>query len=110
MTWLGWRREPVRVGLRPRRDVRVALSYEDAYARVLDLIERVLGANVYADDRGGGTIEAAFGLVRNERIRVTFERAGDRETHIRIEGLFPAGVEIPMHSRAVDALADALGR
>ena len=97
-----------RIGLRPHRVVELPLTYEDAYHRVLEAIEVTLGANVYIDDRKGRYIEAGFGLVNNERVRVTFENESDAKTQVRIEAYFPAGAKVPDKSAAVDALANAL--
>jgi hypothetical protein len=108
LRWLGLGKPGGRIGLRPHRDVEIAQPYEAAYDRVLDAMVRVLGANVTLDDRRAGTIEAAFGLVNNERIRCTFSRVESARTPVKIEALFPVGSEIPERSRAVDALADWL--
>ncbi|HLX26152.1 MAG TPA: hypothetical protein VKR05_04105 [Candidatus Cybelea sp.] len=98
------------VGLRPHRDVEVDGDFEAAYDRVLEAIEVAIGANVLYGDRASGTIEAAFGLVNNERVRCTLYRISDLVTGVRIEATYPAGIEIPQTSRAVDALADTLSR
>jgi hypothetical protein len=108
LRWLGFGKSSSRIGLRPHRDVQLGRRYDDAYDRVLDAMVRVLGANVTLDDRSGRTIEAAFGLVNNERIRCTLWSIDDVQTLVKIEALFPAGSEIPERSRAVDALADWL--
>ena len=97
-----------KVGLRPHRDVALVLPYDDAYARVLETIDATLGANVTIDDRPGGTIEAGFGLINSERVRVGLERSGESSTLVRIEAFYAAGATIPSKSRAVEALADAL--
>jgi hypothetical protein len=99
-----------KVGLRPHRDVQLALDFESAYDRTLQGIERALGAYVSIDDRAGGFIEAAFGLVNNERVRCYLERIDATHTAIRIEAFFPAGLSVPDRSLAVDALADMLAR
>lgn len=110
LQFLGLERGPARVGLRPRRDVELALGADAAYERVLDAMERVLGANVYVNDRASAVIEAGFGLVNNERVRASIEARGTAASLVRVEALFRAGVEIPETSRAVDALASALQR
>ena len=102
------RRQPPKLGLRPHREVSVPLGIDAAYARVLDAFARVLGANVYLEDRSVRTIEGGFGLVNAERVRVSLESDGTAATRVRIEALYPAGVEHPSRSRNVDALADAL--
>jgi hypothetical protein len=107
--WLNLAQDRQRVGLRPHRDVALRLDYDAAYDRVLAAIESALGAYVAIDDRRGGTIEAAFGLVNNERVRCRLQRAGD-VTAVRIEAFFPAGSAVHERSAAVDALADALER
>ncbi|HVA34262.1 MAG TPA: hypothetical protein VNG31_08950 [Candidatus Baltobacteraceae bacterium] len=99
-----------KVGLRPHRDLELALDYDAAYDRVLEAIELVLGATVAIDDRRGGLLEAAFGLVNSERVRCTLQRLDAQRTAVRIEALFAAGVEVPESSRAVDALSDSLTR
>jgi hypothetical protein len=106
--WLGLGRPGARIGLRPHQDLEVGQPYDAVYDRVLDAMLSVLGANVTLDDRRGGTIEAAFGLVNNERIRCTFSRINDERTFVKIEALFQAGSEVPERSRAVDALAASL--
>jgi hypothetical protein len=110
LRWLGLSAPSSRVGLHPRRDVELALSYDEARARVLAAIERTLGANVSDDDPAGGRIEARFGLVNNERIVCTVERSDDAHAVVRIEAHFPAGTNVPKRSLSVDALADALSQ
>lgn len=108
--WLNLAQDRQRVGLRPHRDVMLPLEYDAAYDRVLAAIESALGAYVAIDDRRGGTIEAAFGLVNNERVRCTLERGSGAATAVRIEAFFPAGSAVRERSAAVDALAGALER
>ena len=108
MKWLGLGKAAPAIGLRPHRDVELPLGYEAAYARVLSAIELTLGANVTIDDRRAGFLEAAFGLVNNERVRCSFERVDAACTRVRIEAFFPAGASVQTRSRAVDALADTL--
>ena len=96
------------VGLRAHRDVVVPLGIDEAYERARDAFERVLGANIYLDDRRSHTIEAGFGTVNQERVRATFEPEAAGHTRIIIEAHYPAGVERPPRSAVVDALADAL--
>lgn len=97
-----------KVGLRPHRDVALSLDYDAAYSRVLEAIDATLGANVTIDDRRGGLIEAGFGLINSERVRVTLERTGESSTLARIEAFYAAGTTIPARSSAVEALADTL--
>jgi hypothetical protein len=97
-----------RIGLRPHRNVELNAPYDEAYDRVLQTIAVTLGANVYVDDRKNGFMEAGFGLVNNERIRVSFERSSSEMTRVRVEAYFPAGAKIPEKSAAVDVLADTL--
>ncbi len=97
-----------RIGLRPHRVVELGVDYDAAYNRVLQAIEVTLGANVYVDDRKGRYIEAGFGLVNKERVRVTFENESPATTRVRVEAYFPAGAKVPEKSAAVDALANAL--
>ena len=97
-----------RVGLRPHRNVELALGYDEAYSRALEAIELVLGATVTIDDRAGRMIEAGFGLVRSERVRVHFDVVDAARTNVRIEAFFPAGMQVPEKSSAVDALAQAM--
>lgn len=108
LKWLGLGSSGPAVGLRPHRDVELAVDYDTAYARVLSGFELTLGANVSIDDRRGGLIEAAFGLVNSERIRATLTRIDGTHTQVRIEAIFPAGATVPSNSRAVDALAETL--
>jgi hypothetical protein len=97
-----------KVGLRPHRDVVLDLDYDSAYARVLEALDSTLGANITIDDRRGGLIEAGFGLINSERVRVNLERENESRTKARIEAFYPAGATVPDKSRAVEALADAL--
>jgi hypothetical protein len=108
LRWLGLNAPKSQVGLHPRRDVQLALSYNEARSRVLAALERTLGANVSSDDAEPGRIEARFGLVNNERIVCTLERIDDSHTAVRIEAYFPVGTAVPTRSLAVDALADSL--
>jgi len=108
LRWLGLEKPVAKVGLRPHRTVELPLTYDAAYSRVLEAIELVLGANVSINDRRGRLIEAGFGLVNNERVRCSFDILAADRTGVSIEAIFPAGVTIPEHSRAVDALANAL--
>jgi len=108
--WLNLGKERQPVGLRPHRDVDLCAAYDDAYDRVLRAVEAALGAYVSLDDRRGGTIEAGFGLVNNERVRCTLQRVAEDRTRASIEAYFPAGSSVRRHSRAVDALANYLER
>lgn len=110
MKWLGFRKPAPTIGLRPHRDVELPVDYDTAYSRVLSAVDLTLGANVTVDDRGTGFLEAAFGLVNNERLRCSFERVDASRTRVRIEAFFPAGAGVQSRSRAVDALADTLER
>jgi hypothetical protein len=94
--------------MRPHRNVEVPLGYDEAYSRVLEALDVTLGANISIDDRKGRLIEAGFGLLRSERIRVSFDTLEERRTNVRIEAFYLAGTEIKERSAAVDALADAL--
>ena len=106
--WLNLGKERQSVGLRPHRDVELLAPYDEAYDRVLRGVEAALGAYVSVDDRRGGTIEAGFGLVNNERVRCTLQRVAEDRTRASIEAYFPAGSSVRQNSRAVDALADYL--
>jgi hypothetical protein len=110
LKWLGFGKPAPTISLRPHRDVELAIDYDTAYARVLSAVELTLGANVTIDDRRTGFLEAAFGLVNNERVRCSFERVDASHTRVRIEAFFPAGAAVQSRSRAVDALADTLER
>lgn len=109
LRWLDLKRDRKEVGLHPHREIVVRLPYDRAYERVLEAIDRTLGAHVALDDRRGGTIEAAFGLVNSERVRCTLCAAGPESTQIRMEAFFPAG-STRRRSEAVEALAAALER
>jgi hypothetical protein len=104
--WLNLAKDRQKVGLRPHRDLELAQRYDAAYDRVLQAVERALGAYVATDDRRAGLIEAAFGLVNNERVRCTLTRIGDARTALHIEAFFPAGTSVRDRSYAVEALAD----
>jgi hypothetical protein len=96
------------VGLRPHRDVTLALSYDAAYTRVLEVLDGALGANITIDDRRTGLIEGGFGLINSERIRASLERVAESSTLVRIEAFYAAGTPVPEKSRAVEVLADTL--
>ena len=104
------KRRSATLGLRPHREVSLPVSVDAAYERVLDAFDRVLGANIYLDDRAAGAIEGGFGTVNQERVRVTLRATSATQTGLSIEAHYPAGVERPQHSAAVDALADALSQ
>lgn len=107
--WLDLKRDRRAVGLRPHREFVLPDAYERAYDRVLAAIDRTLGAHVARDDRAGGTIEAAFGLVNSERVRCSLRARDANNTEVRIEAFFAAGAA-RRHSLAVDTLAAALQR
>ncbi len=104
--WLNLVKERKPIGLRPHRVVEIDAGYDDARDRVLRGIEVALGANAITDR--SEAIEAAFGLVNNERVRCTLERAGETCTRVRVEAYFPAGSSVRERSHAVDVLADYL--
>jgi hypothetical protein len=102
------KRQTPAIGLRAHREVVVPLRSDAAYAFALDAFVRVVGANIYVDDPALLAIEAGFGTVNQERVRATFEDEGPEQTRVSIEAHYPAGVERPLRSAVVDALADAL--
>jgi hypothetical protein len=102
------KRKGSRIGLRPHREVVVSLGLDAAYERVLDAFVRILGANVYVDDRATSSIEAGFGTVNQERVRASLRSDGATHTRIHIEAYYPAGSGSRERSLAVEALADAL--
>ncbi|HTX59575.1 MAG TPA: hypothetical protein VMH02_07815 [Verrucomicrobiae bacterium] len=108
LRWLGLDRAKAPVGLRPHRDLELALPYDAAYDKALEAFDLVLGANVWIDDRRAGLIEAGFGLVNTERVRATLQAGGDALTRVHVEAFYPAGAAVPESSRYVDALAAAL--
>ena len=95
--------------MRPHRIVELPLTLDAAYDRVKDCLDRTLGANISVDDRKTHFIEATFGLVKSERLRISLEPIDETHTRIRIEAHFQAGMTIAEKSTAVDALANALG-
>jgi hypothetical protein len=108
LRWLDLRRQRRPVGLRPHGEVAVSASCEDTATRVRRAVADVLGAHVTSDD--GRTIEIAFGLVRSERLRCTLSPIDERQTHVRVEAVYPPGSPAPERSLSVDALLAALGR
>lgn len=106
--WLNLAKDRQLVGLRPHRDLELPLGYDAVYDRVLLAVERVLGASIAIDDRRGGTIEAAFGLVDSERVRCSVQPIDETHTAVRIEAFFPARATVRDRSLAVDTLADTL--
>jgi hypothetical protein len=109
LKWLGLERGPARVGLRPHRVLELDCG-DAAYENCLACIDTVLGATVYSNDRKTGFIEAGFGLVNSERLRISLEPINAVHTRVRIEAFYPATVKPPATSLVVDALADALQR
>jgi len=108
LKWLGLERGPAQVGLRPHRVLELDRGYDAAYESCLAGIDTVLGATVYVDDRKTGFIEAGFGLVNSERLRISLEPLDTAHTRVRIEAFYPATVKPPAASLSVDALANAL--
>lgn len=102
------KRKGSRIGLRPHREVVVSVGLDAAYENVLDAFVRILGANVYVDDRTTSTIEAGFGTVNQERVRASLQGEGTTQTRVHIEAYYPAGSASRDRSLAVEALADAL--
>lgn len=102
--WLNLAKDRRPVGLRPHREVEIDAGFDEVYERVVRAVEVALGAYVAASDPSG-VVEAAFGLVNNERVRCTLAAAGAARTAVRIEAYFPAGAKIREHSQAVDVLA-----
>ena len=94
--------------MRPHRNVELPLCYDETYDRVLAALDLTLGANTSMNDRNGRLIEAGFGLLQSERLRVRFDLLDEHRTNVRIEAFYLAGTEIKEKSAAVDALADAL--
>ncbi len=101
---------PERAGLalRPHREFEVGVALATVFAQAHDVIEHTLGANVSYADVQRGTIEAAFGLVNHERLIVTLEALDAQRTHVVVEAFYPAGLQRPARSQAVDVLADTL--
>ena len=114
LSWLGLERPSSRVSLRPHRAVELPLSLQAAHRRCLDALDSVLGATVYADEvhdeQGSAFIEAGFGLVQSERLRVFLNRIGDTHTNARIEAIYPANITSSERSLAVETLAETLQR
>ncbi|MBV8117441.1 MAG: hypothetical protein JOZ01_05660 [Candidatus Eremiobacteraeota bacterium] len=108
--WLNLAKDRQNVGLRPHRDIVLETGYESAFDRVLRAVDGAIGAYVAVADRRGGTIEAAFGLVNNERVRCTLQPLDETHTTVRIEAFFPATSSVRARSDAVDTLADYLTR
>jgi hypothetical protein len=102
------KRTSAQIGLRAHRDVVLPIGIDAAHERVLDVLVKTLGANVYGDDRATHTIEAGFGLVNAERVRVSLASEGGAQTLVQIEAQYRAGLERPASSRNVDALANAV--
>lgn len=107
LSWLGLGRPTPSVGLRPQSEFEIACSEPEARARCLEALVNVAGANVQSDE--GDSIEAGFGIVNSERLRIRIEALDATRTRIRIEALYPARLAPPPRSMAVDALARALG-
>ena len=97
-----------RIGMRPHRTLELAAKFDEAYDRVMRELNRKLGANISVDDRKTGFIEATFGLINSERLRVNVESVDEAHTRVRIEAYYPAGMTIAEKSANVDALANAV--
>jgi hypothetical protein len=108
LRWLDLRRQRRPVGLRPHGEVTVSANFEDTASRVRTAVADVLGAHVTFDD--GQTIEVAFGLVRSERLRCSLSPIDERQTHARVEAVYPPGSPAPERSLSVETLLAALGR
>ena len=106
LTWLGLEKPTPVVGLRPHREIELAADVARARERCLRALVEVAGANVQSDD--GTTIEAGFGIVNSERLRITLEPIDPATTRVRIEAFYPARLSPPPRSMAVDALTNAL--
>ncbi|HEY3674903.1 MAG TPA: hypothetical protein VGK84_02830 [Candidatus Tumulicola sp.] len=106
--WLDLRKQRRRVGLRPHGEVSIECTVPEAADRVRRAIADVLGAHVSHDD--GASIEAAFGLVQSERIRISINAIDERRSDVRAEAIYPPGRPVPERSAAVDALLAALAR
>ncbi len=108
LRWLGLDKPNVIVGLRPHRTVDLDLPYDAAYDRVISALDSVLGANVRDARRETGEIDADFGTIGSERIRVSLERLGDGDTRVHIEARYPAASKARERSLAVATLANYL--
>lgn len=106
LTWLGLQKATPIVGMRPHREIELAADIAQARERCLRALVEVAGANVQSDD--GRTIEAGFGIVNSERLRITLEPIDPATTQVRIEAFYPARLSPPPRSMAVDALTNAL--
>ena len=104
--WLGLDRPEPGIGLRPHGEFEIACGAEGAHARCVDALINVAGANIQADD--GTTIEAGFGVVNSERVRIALQPIDAATTRVRIEAFYPARLAPPPRSMAVDALTRAL--
>ena len=97
-----------RIGMRPHKNVELPLPIDEAHDQVLKQLDQTLGANISVDDRKTHFIEATFGLVKSERLRINFEAMDGSHTLVRIEAHYQAGMTIAEKSTAVEALAKAL--
>ena len=105
--WLRVERPPG-VALFPARTLEIPADAARVYDRCVSAIEDVLGGHVYQGDRTAGAIEAGFGLVNSERLRVTIENHGENAARVRIESRRGAISEQPHGSSYVDTLANVL--
>jgi hypothetical protein len=107
IAWLGMAR-PKTVALHPSRTIELALPKDEAFARCVDGIERVLGGVIREAQRDRGTIEAGFGLIFSERLTCTVSTIDATHARVVIEARRGAQAATAMPSSYVDALADYL--
>ncbi|HEY5258382.1 MAG TPA: hypothetical protein VIJ12_08390 [Candidatus Baltobacteraceae bacterium] len=104
--WLGLERPAPGIGLRPHGEFELTCGADEAHARCIDALVNVAGANVQSDD--GTSIEAGFGIVNSERLRIGLQPIDDATTRVRIEAFYPARLAPSPRSMAIDALVKAL--
>lgn len=108
LSWLGLDDARRVVGFRPHRRVDVAEPVGAVYERVMEAMTTTLGANVRDADRAGGTVDADFGTIGGERLRVTISAVDGGTSRVDIEARYPAGTRPRERSAAVEALAGVL--
>ncbi|GAC1390530.1 MAG: hypothetical protein NVSMB31_07610 [Vulcanimicrobiaceae bacterium] len=92
------------IAVRPSRTMEIGLSYDAAFARCLQGLAEVVGANVREADSQRGTIDATFGLTFSERLACSIARIDETRTRVTIESRRIAGTSLPKDSAVLDRL------
>ncbi|MDP9018172.1 MAG: hypothetical protein M3N19_07615 [Candidatus Eremiobacteraeota bacterium] len=92
------------IAVRPARSIEIDLSYDAAFARCLQGLNDIVGAQVRDADLASGTIDATFGLMFSERLACSVTRIDATKTHVLLESRRIAGTSLPKDSAVLDRL------